>query len=439
MIKSVELQNFQPHVNTKVELHPSINVIQGLSDSGKSAFLRGLDAVLRKAPFYLNWDAETGKNTIVFDNDDTISRSFTKTKIQKCPNCKEKVKSEDQVCESCGEFLSVKSSEEFYMLNDERRDRFGVKLPEFITDFTRIKPIQFLDNEIFLNFAEQHEPMFFVSDLYTGSLRNKMISTLLPDSEKIDVLIKELVSEKLSTSAQLKVYTKQQLIAEEQLNMIKSDVDLLSDDYKTIAKLANDIKLIEDNLNTLEGLEIEINKVSPVITYRPTVDNFKTKLDAAIVMIGKCQNIETGYKTLKELENSLQSLSKYDSIDMMEFALFDDVEDDINELAEKIDVGMKLMAVIAKIANIVTAEIPVFPDVEFPDSLQFKLDQLECIDYNLTTLDTRFKESTMDKQIILKEIESLKKEIDSDKMICPITNQKYCESCIETIKNDLTA
>jgi len=330
MIKSVELQNFQPHVNTKVELHPSINVIQGLSDSGKSAFLRGLDAVLRKAPFYLNWDAETGKNTIVFDNNDTISRSFTKTKIQKCPNCKEKVKSEDQVCESCGEFLSAKSSEEFYMLNDERRDRFGVKLPEFITDFTRIKPIQFLDNEIFLNFAEQHEPMFFVSNLYTGSLRNKMISTLLPDSEKIDVLIKELVSEKLSTSAQLKVYTKQQLIAEEQLNMIKSDVDLLSDAYKTIAKLATDIKLIEDNLNTLEGLEIEINKVSPVITYRPTIDNFKTKLDAAFVMINKCQNIETGYKTLKELENSLQSLSKYDSIDMMEFALFDDVEDEIN-------------------------------------------------------------------------------------------------------------
>ena len=120
MIKTIELENFQPHHNTKITLHPSVNVIQGLSDSGKSALLRGIDAVLRRTPFYLTFNKDSGKNTITFDNNDVISRSFTKTKLNKCPSCKEKITSETQVCESCGEFLPVKSSDEF-MINDEKR------------------------------------------------------------------------------------------------------------------------------------------------------------------------------------------------------------------------------------------------------------------------------------------------------------------------------
>ncbi len=436
MIKTIELINFQPHQNTKVDLHESINVIQGLSDSGKSAFLRGIDAVLRKAPFYLTFDKDSGKNTIIFGNDDVISRSFTKTKIHKCPNCKEKVTPEMQVCEACGEFLTATSSDEFYMLNDERRDRFGKKLPEFITDFTRIKPIQFLDNEIFLNFAEQHEPMFFVSDLYTGSLRNKMISTLIPDSEKIDVLIKELTSEKLNTSAQLKVYTKQQIVAEEQLLMIGSDVADLTEAYKSIQKQSNDIELAEYNLSELVRLETELKRVSPIANLCPFIEKVKAKIDLAFNVINRCQNSEIAVKTLTNIENQLQSLSKYDKIDIMEFVQFESIQDNIVEIC---DLSTKLAGIISisqKLHNIKTVEIPKLPTVEFPSGLVLKLDVLECLETNYNTLNKRISDNKKDKSAILKEIEALQKELDSDKMICPITNQKYCESCIEALKND---
>lgn len=436
MIKSIELQNFQPHHNTKIDLHESINVIQGLSDSGKSALLRGIDAVFRKAPFYLTFDKDSGKNTITFDNGDVISRSFTKTKTQKCPNCKEKVKPEDQICEACGEFLSVNSSDEFYMLNDERRDRFGKKLPDFITDFTKIKPIQFLDNEIFLNFAEQHEPMFFVSDLYTGSLRNKMISTLIPDSEKIDVLIKELVSEKISTSAQLKVYNKQLLMAEEQLNIINSDVNELTDAFKMIQRLAHDICDGETNLNALEGLEIELNRVLPIVKLKPIIEKFDNKLNQAYKTIQQYQDNETTTQTLNNLDKSLQNLSKYDSIDMMEFALFGSLSDDIDDIYKVNTQLANLNVYSQQLKNIKNIDIPKLPDIDFPTNHALVIDTLENLEYSYKTNLERSKQCSEQKNILKKELQKLQSELESDKMICPITNKKYCESCIEILKND---
>lgn len=42
MFKTLEIQNFQSHENTRLELHPGINAIVGDSDKGKSATLRAL-------------------------------------------------------------------------------------------------------------------------------------------------------------------------------------------------------------------------------------------------------------------------------------------------------------------------------------------------------------------------------------------------------------
>lgn len=437
MIKSVALEYFQPHHNTNINLHPCINVIQGLSDSGKSALLRGIDAVLRRGPFYLTFDKITGKSAITFDDNGTISRTFTKTKINKCPNCKEKVTPEAQVCESCGEFLSVKSSEEFYMINDERRDRFGKTLPEFITDFTRIKPIEFLDNEIFLNFAKQHEPMFFVSEEYSGSLRNKMISLLLPDSDKIDLLIKELSSEKLSTSANIKVYSKQQTIAEETLKMIDADYSIAENTLNLLTDLENDLRQSEDKLNQLVALQSQLNQVSPLAKLSQTIATFNKKIDTAIRMLNTAQDNENQLKTLKTMDSSLQSLSKYDNIDMLEFALFGSVDDDIDELNKKTDSLKSLIYYDSKIKNIKIVKLPELPVISFPSDIELKIDQLECVLTNYETLNKRLVENNNQVSVLKKEITELQKELNDDKMLCPITNKPFCKDCVEALKNEL--
>ena len=42
MLKSLSIKNFQSHANTKIQFHPGINAVVGVSDSGKSAVLRAL-------------------------------------------------------------------------------------------------------------------------------------------------------------------------------------------------------------------------------------------------------------------------------------------------------------------------------------------------------------------------------------------------------------
>ena len=436
MITSVEFKNFQPHHNTSVTFHPHINVIQGVSDSGKSAFLRAMDAVLRRAPFYITFGKDEGQNTIVFDEKDVVSRTYIKTKLSKCPACKEKLKTESQVCESCGEFLPVKSSVEFYMINDEKRDRFGKELPDFITDITRIKPIEILDNEIFLNFAKQHEPMFFVSETYTGSLRNKMISMLIPDSDKIDILIKDLSSEKLSTSANIKVYSKQQTIAEESLKMIQSDYDYLETTLKTIENLSCDIRLAENKLNRLVALQSQLNRVLPIANLSGIITKVQDRIKNADSHILNAQDIEKRLRTLKNIDNSLQSFNKYVNVIMPDLMLLSDAGTKINDVIKKQTMIESLIKCKTSLNKIKIAKLPKIPVVSFPDDIVFKIDQLKCLSQNYTTLGKRISDGNRDIVQIKKELIDLQEESKLDKMICPITNKPFCKDCVEAITNE---
>jgi len=50
MIKSVEIENFQSHKHSKLELSPGLNVITGVSNSGKTAVIRALIWAIKNRP-----------------------------------------------------------------------------------------------------------------------------------------------------------------------------------------------------------------------------------------------------------------------------------------------------------------------------------------------------------------------------------------------------
>lgn len=63
MIKSLKIQNVQSHSNTEMEFHPGLNVIVGLTDSGKSAIIRAIRLIKDNRPsgnsLRSNWGGET--------------------------------------------------------------------------------------------------------------------------------------------------------------------------------------------------------------------------------------------------------------------------------------------------------------------------------------------------------------------------------------------
>lgn len=65
MISEIQIENFQSHKNSKLELHPGINAIIGVSNRGKSAVLRALYWAITNRPtgdgIVSHWAMEDGK------------------------------------------------------------------------------------------------------------------------------------------------------------------------------------------------------------------------------------------------------------------------------------------------------------------------------------------------------------------------------------------
>ena len=101
-----------------------INVIYGLSDSGKSGFLRAILSVINRDSFYLTTGETEGSVTIGFDDGNIISREYTKKRTTKCPECKEKIDKESgQICLNCGYLIPDKPSSDKFIINGEVKEK----------------------------------------------------------------------------------------------------------------------------------------------------------------------------------------------------------------------------------------------------------------------------------------------------------------------------
>lgn len=65
MIESIVIKNFESHKNTKLDLHPGVNVIVGESDHGKSSIMRALNLLVNNRPSGDEFIRDGETNTIV--------------------------------------------------------------------------------------------------------------------------------------------------------------------------------------------------------------------------------------------------------------------------------------------------------------------------------------------------------------------------------------
>src|SRR5574343_124068 len=229
MIKKITLINFQSHTETHIVLNDNMTVIVGASDSGKSAIRRAVQAIARKSPFYLRYGTDEGRVTIEFD-DCIVSRVYKRVKTTKCPACKESLGDNKRVCGECGTLIPDKPAADYYMVDDQKFDKFGMQLPPMIAEKIRICDVMFGDLAVNINIQTQFEDMFFIGNTFNGGNRNKLISGLVPDSEKVDVAIKEMSSEKNERRSEIKFMEK-----EIEENTIK--LDLLKKDMMELEKM----------------------------------------------------------------------------------------------------------------------------------------------------------------------------------------------------------
>lgn len=87
MIKQIQIQNFESHEHTDIELSPGVNVFIGSTDNGKSGIIRALKWALANRPlgdsFRSHWGGDTSVN-ITLEENINISREKGKAPKDNC-------------------------------------------------------------------------------------------------------------------------------------------------------------------------------------------------------------------------------------------------------------------------------------------------------------------------------------------------------------------
>lgn len=398
MIKTINVKNFQSHADTQIELDPMVNTIIGLSDSGKSGLIRAIKANLQRAPFYLKIGEMNGEVGIGF-SDYFICRKMDASKVRKCPSCKADVTEDGSYICKCGQYIEPSTKNDFYIgEKDEVYEKFGVNLPDYILDKTKIRPISFVDFEEDLNISNQHDDMFFVGKSYSGLRRNKILSSLIPDSEKIDILIKTMNSE-LSKDKQ--IFEIAQNNNAEIAPKIEKATPLI-EEYKI---LLTEIKSIENYLLEIAGQMEMLSNASEFFKQNASKFAIITKLEPLKKYISSMNSDVESIGVLLSATTAIEQSKKF----------FDDNKSRFDIKVDEID-------------------LPITTEIENIDA---SIGILESFKFSINKI---MIDSTSTNNAIIKandELNSLTKRFDEfiDKeAICPIIKDRYCDKCKLIIK-----
>lgn len=186
-IKKIKVKNYQSHKNTEMELSPGMNAIYGGSDQGKSSILRALDCVFFRGKFYMRSGENWGEVDVEFD--DPLSTHLSRSKSIKLNNVSEKL-----------------------VLGNVTFRKIGKQIPEEVTAFTKIKPIELNDGSMLnLNYQSQHSSKFLLGDQeYSSAYRARVTS--MAGSDTLDRASQEAAKEHRKVKSDLNELTSNGLV-----------------------------------------------------------------------------------------------------------------------------------------------------------------------------------------------------------------------------------
>ena len=378
-----------------------INVIYGLSDSGKSAFLRSILSVIKRDPFYLTTGKTKGSVEILFTDGTEIIREYTKKKTTKCPECKEKIGKDDgQTCLSCGYLIPDKPASDKFIINGEIKEKFGAKLPDFITEITRMYPYKFIDVEPFINVFTQHEDMFFIGKSYDGKYRNRLISALIVDSEKVDILVKNGASEKYSNNSQIKLLETEKNTIVKRLEDVPELIVIVSE----LEVEHDELILSGDNLHksqiSLETIQDKLAETTDVGSLLPKLNKYSSLMPKMRNTLSKMERMCEQADKLKSIQRNLNNIGNIDV-----------------KIPSKIDIDTETLEKLEK-------------QISTLNSLQTDLNDVNML------IDDTVKQRRINKSEYSDKLKEFENYLKSDDTICPITKERFEADCLQKIIGD---
>jgi len=238
MIQSLEIRNFQSHKHSKLEFVNGVNVIIGLSDSGKSAIIRALR--------WLIWNRPQG--------DDFRSLWGGCTSIEIITDNQKIIRLKDQAGNE-------------YVLGKQLFKAFGTEVPDEIRQALNLNEInlqQQLDRPFLLDSSPGEVAQHFNHVAHLDQIDNGL--------RKVQQWIKEIEQNITSGKKQVE-QSEEKLKSFTHLDMFEEDVEVLENiQNQLIIKINSQNKLIKA-INSLQDITEQIKEKSKIIKAEKTLNN----------------------------------------------------------------------------------------------------------------------------------------------------------------------
>lgn len=364
MIKSISIKNFESHEDTTIHFSSGLNLLVGESNSGKSSIIRSAAAVVNN-----QWTKEMVRNG--------------------CSSCKVKMETERGwvECER-GEKINVwkcfdgKSVQEY--------KKIGINVPEQVTEILGMGERDRGDIKELPNFMFQLEKHYMLSEVDGKKATSNLVARMMDNAIGLggmEDFIKDISSDLLKDKKWLTEKTNE-------ITELKSNIldEMIFKDYENLVKKITDSNnAFEENNDILKGAEDKYNQYQ---YQKKELDKLCNKKDIS----EEIENLYQLVNDINRLNNLVFLLNKEEDLQkridkLSEISSWEDIDnliEDIRINAEKIEKASSIL-----------------------NDARKKWKKIKELD-NIINAESKKSD------ILVKEFESLKKEIG----ICPICGAK---------------
>lgn len=326
IINKLLIQCFQKHTKLELNFCDSINVITGLTDSGKSAIFRSLEWVFNLSNISPDdFRQEGSKETSVkiwLDNSFQIERIRSN---------------------SINRYILSKEGCE-----DKIFDSFGKTIPEEIANVIDVSTLDIDNDHVNLNFANQDQLNFLLDSTYSDTFKSKLFNKLT-GNELLDKLFKELNKESLRISRETK--TTEDLLQEQEeqlaeysihykqlkskLNSVSEQYELLKEDIKIYECLTDLSEKIKINKESTEFVTFKIAQIKTVS--KDKIKELKNQAEELKALNDKFHELESVNESLETTNKQLCNI-KVTNVTFEDLKTTNTTIQELQEFKKKLDI-----------------------------------------------------------------------------------------------------
>jgi AAA15 family ATPase/GTPase len=280
MIKTIEIENFQSHRYTVLDLHPGVNVIRGRSHSGKSCITRALRWCLLNEPQGFRFKPWTALNKDL----SRVSVEFTE-----------------------GGFVTRQrsSTKNEYIVNGEYLEAMRSEVPQEVTDVTHLSAI---------NLQTQADQFYLLRGSPGAAARelNERVGLTIIDeklSKAASIIKGAFAALRLASEEKLKI--EEELLQYKNLDNHLAIIADIEDGIEYVFSKAAKKDAIQHLLKQINDTEQEMAQLVPWFQIKDRVKGLRVQIENHKLVSYKIQDIRGLIQKVKDIEKEQEELGVF--------------------------------------------------------------------------------------------------------------------------------